>query len=85
MHRIHHSQDLRETESNFGTIFPWWDRLFGTYVNRAAAGDEGITFGLAEFAERKHLTLPWMLALPFLRAQNQQTAQVSRVEPEKVA
>lgn len=85
MHRIHHSQDLRETESNFGTVFPWWDRLFGTYVNRAAAGDEGITFGLAEFAERKHLTLPWMLALPFLRAQNQQTAPVSRVERENVA
>lgn len=76
MHRIHHSQDRRETESNFGTIFPWWDRLFGTYVNQPAGGHERIAFGLAEFGERKHLTLPWMLALPFLRAQTQQIVPV---------
>ena len=68
MHRIHHSQNMREGQSNFATTFSWWDRLFGTYVDQPAAGHEGIAFGLAQFPERKHLTLPWMLAQPFLRA-----------------
>jgi sterol desaturase/sphingolipid hydroxylase (fatty acid hydroxylase superfamily) len=85
MHRIHHSQDFRETESNFGTIFPWWDRLFGTYVDQPAAGHERIAFGLAEFGERKHLTLPWMLALPFLPAQNQERDPLPQVERETIA
>jgi sterol desaturase/sphingolipid hydroxylase (fatty acid hydroxylase superfamily) len=29
MHRVHHSIDRRETDSNFGFNLPWWDRLFG--------------------------------------------------------
>jgi len=66
MHRIHHSQDMREGNSNFSNTFSGWDRLFGTYVDQPAAGHDGIAFGLAELSERKHLTLPWMLAQPFL-------------------
>jgi len=31
MHRVHHSVEPRETNSNFGFNLPWWDRLFGTY------------------------------------------------------
>ena len=73
MHRIHHSQDIRDTESNFGTTFPWWDRLFRTYVDQPVAGHEGMAFGLAEFGARKHLTLPWMLVQPFLRAKGPAT------------
>jgi sterol desaturase/sphingolipid hydroxylase (fatty acid hydroxylase superfamily) len=30
MHGIHHSQVHRENNSNFGTVFPWWDRLHRT-------------------------------------------------------
>jgi sterol desaturase/sphingolipid hydroxylase (fatty acid hydroxylase superfamily) len=67
MHRIHHSRNGRESRSNFGNAFSWWDRLFSTYVDQPAAGHERIAFGLTEFQERKHLTLPWMLAQPFLR------------------
>ena len=66
MHRIHHSQAAGESQSNFSNLFSWWDRLFGTYLQAPAAGHEGIVFGLPEFTERKHATLPWMLAQPFL-------------------
>ena len=31
MHRIHHSVIRRETDSNFSSILPYWDRLFGSY------------------------------------------------------
>ena len=30
MHGIHHSQVERETNSNFSTVFSWWDRLHGS-------------------------------------------------------
>lgn len=66
MHRVHHSQLARENQSNFSNLFSWWDRLFGTYVHAPSAGHDGIVFGLPEFSERKHATLPWMLAQPFL-------------------
>lgn len=30
MHGIHHSQVRPETNSNYGVVFPWWDRLHKT-------------------------------------------------------
>ncbi|HJW31567.1 MAG TPA: sterol desaturase family protein, partial [Saprospiraceae bacterium] len=67
MHRVHHSVITKETDSNFGFNLPWWDRLFGTYRDQPASGHDSITIGLANFRERKWLTLPWMLAVPFSR------------------
>ena len=32
MHRIHHSEEMREQNANLGEVFPWWDRMFGTYL-----------------------------------------------------
>lgn len=45
MHRIHHSNIQQETDSNYGSVFSWWDRLFGTYKNKAAGE---IIFGIDE-------------------------------------
>jgi len=67
MHRVHHSVDVREGESNYSNLFPWWDRLFGTYLDQPAAGHARMTFGVRGFEARKHLSLPWMLAQPFMR------------------
>jgi sterol desaturase/sphingolipid hydroxylase (fatty acid hydroxylase superfamily) len=66
MHRIHHSSAPGESRSNFSTTFSWWDRLFGTYTDQPAAGHANVAFGTPGFEDRKHLTLPWMLAQPFL-------------------
>lgn len=30
MHKVHHSNINEETDSNYGSIFSWWDRWFGT-------------------------------------------------------
>ena len=65
MHRVHHSVTIRETNSNFGFSFPWWDRLFGTYRAQPAAGHEEMTIGLSQFRDVKKNNLLWMLALPF--------------------
>jgi sterol desaturase/sphingolipid hydroxylase (fatty acid hydroxylase superfamily) len=37
MHRIHHSDAIAEQNTNYGITFPWWDRLFGTYLQEPAA------------------------------------------------
>jgi sterol desaturase/sphingolipid hydroxylase (fatty acid hydroxylase superfamily) len=66
MHRVHHSVIIRETNSNFGFNFPWWDRMMGTYREQPASGHEGMTIGLSQFRDSKRNTLPWMLALPFI-------------------
>lgn len=34
MHRIHHSAKRKESDSNYGVIFSFWDRCFGTYRRR---------------------------------------------------
>ncbi len=69
MHRVHHSVFPTETNSNFGFNLPWWDRLFGTYKDQPSRGHEGMTIGLNQFRDPSRLTLPWMLALPFVGAQ----------------
>jgi sterol desaturase/sphingolipid hydroxylase (fatty acid hydroxylase superfamily) len=66
MHRVHHSVIIKETNSNFGFNFPWWDRIFGTYRDQPAAGHDKMTIGLSQFRDEKKLTLPWLLALPFI-------------------
>ena len=67
MHRVHHSINPRETNSNFGFNLPWWDFLFGTYRARPAAGHEGMTLGLGQLRdERRANHLGWMLVLPLV-------------------
>ena len=66
MHRIHHSAEPDEGNSNFSNMFSFWDRLFGTYINEPAAGHDGMIFGLKEMQDRRQLTLPRLLAQPFV-------------------
>lgn len=66
MHRVHHSADARETDSNYGVVFPWWDHMFGTYVAQPRKGHDGMRLGLTEFQDSKYSLLHWMLMMPFL-------------------
>jgi sterol desaturase/sphingolipid hydroxylase (fatty acid hydroxylase superfamily) len=68
VHRVHHSaDDVRETNSNFGFNFPWWDLLFRTYRPQPARGHEGMTIGVADDRDERRVDrLHWMLLLPFL-------------------
>lgn len=66
MHRIHHSVDPRETNSNYGFNVPWWDRLFGTYCAEPALGQLGMKIGLEHLGSPVCLNLFMMLRLPFV-------------------
>jgi sterol desaturase/sphingolipid hydroxylase (fatty acid hydroxylase superfamily) len=66
MHRIHHSTEVRDQATNFGEIFPWWDRLLKTYLGESRAG-AGVATGLNEYRDEKPLGVGFMLLLPFRR------------------
>jgi sterol desaturase/sphingolipid hydroxylase (fatty acid hydroxylase superfamily) len=66
MHRVHHSVFIRETNSNFGFNFPWWDRLFGTYRAQPAAGHEAMTIGLSQYRQPQQVALGRLLMLPLV-------------------
>jgi len=66
MHRVHHSVEDDEANSNFGFNLPWWDRLFGTYRDQPRAGHEGMTIGIHKYRDPKQVSwLPGMLMFPF--------------------
>jgi len=65
MHRVHHSVDMREANTNFGFNFPWWDRIFRTYIERPAKGHEGMRIGLNILREPRYSRLSGILAIPF--------------------
>jgi len=66
MHRVHHSVEDDETNSNFGFSLPWWDRLFGTYRDQPRGGHEGMTIGIHGYSQPRDVTwLSGLLALPF--------------------
>jgi sterol desaturase/sphingolipid hydroxylase (fatty acid hydroxylase superfamily) len=67
MHRVHHSIEDDEANSNFGFNLPWWDRVLGTYRDQPRAGHEAMTIGIRTFRDTTRCDiLPGMLAMPFM-------------------
>lgn len=66
MHGIHHSQVRAETNSNFGVVFPWWDRLHRTL--RLNVPQSRIVIGIPGYSMAGDNGLWHCLSLPF-RAQ----------------
>ncbi|MDD2917561.1 sterol desaturase family protein [Rhodoferax sp.] len=66
MHRVHHSVEEDETNSNFGFNLPWWDRLLGTYREQPRAGQLGMTIGIHGHTDPREVArLDGMLLMPF--------------------
>ena len=68
MHQVHHSAERLETDSNFGFNLPWWDRLFGTYRAKPAAGEQAMTIGLPIFRDVAETRIVRLLTQPFRNA-----------------
>lgn len=66
MHRVHHSVEDDETNSNFGFNLSLWDRLFGTYRAQPRGGHEGMTIGIRRFRTTAESSrLDGLLLMPF--------------------
>jgi sterol desaturase/sphingolipid hydroxylase (fatty acid hydroxylase superfamily) len=65
LHRLHHSAFQAETDSNYGNVFSFWDRLFGTYRGGTIQPDGTFRFGLDDVSPERagnfqsQLKLPW--------------------------
>lgn len=64
MHRIHHSVNRDEHDSNYGFALSIWDQMFGTYTHAPRDGQEDMSLGL-EWQDERPAKLGWSLFLPF--------------------
>jgi sterol desaturase/sphingolipid hydroxylase (fatty acid hydroxylase superfamily) len=66
MHRVHHSVEDDEANSNFGFNLSLWDRLFGTYRDQPRAGHEGMIIGIRKYRDPRQVSwFDGLLTLPF--------------------
>ncbi len=66
MHKVHHSRVPEQTDSNYGNLFSFWDRLFGSYTPSHLGTN--IAYGLDGFDRPTLQTTTALLALPFRQA-----------------
>ena len=65
MHKVHHSRDQVETDSNYGNLFTIHDRVFGTFLPTERAAS--VTYGLDDAPPVETASLGALLALPWRR------------------
>ena len=65
MHKVHHSRFQPETDSNYSSLFSFWDRLFHTF--RLRDDPSTLRYGLEEFDQPEDHTFLGLLATPFRR------------------
>ena len=63
VHKLHHSRDRRYTDTNYGNIVSWWDRLFSTFTPGRYGTD--VAYGLDGLDDAAAQTTRGLLALPF--------------------
>jgi len=69
MHRVHHSTDVAEANSNFGFNLSVWDRLFGTYRAAARLPQESMDIGVAGLTgDPRCVSITGLLVIPFVGA-----------------
>jgi sterol desaturase/sphingolipid hydroxylase (fatty acid hydroxylase superfamily) len=67
IHRIHHSRYRIETDSNYSSIFSFWDRMAGTF--RLRRNGQPVDFGLDEYDGEEWQRLSGLMLMPFPRTQ----------------
>jgi sterol desaturase/sphingolipid hydroxylase (fatty acid hydroxylase superfamily) len=65
LHRLHHSRDAADFDRNFGQLFSFWDRLFGTWREPGAHGT--LATGVPEVEDADTLAMWYLLTGPFQR------------------
>ncbi len=65
IHFIHHEKEMANTNSNYGTIFSFWDRIFGS-SNQNIERNQDMDIGLKEMGSGEYL--PDLKLLDLLKA-----------------
>ena len=63
VHKIHHSRELAETNSNYGNVLSIYDRLLGTYTSADRA--TSVVYGLTDVDAAHAASFQGLLTMPF--------------------
>ena len=63
MHKVHHSRDARFTNTNYGNVVSFWDRIFGTFT--PARHGRQVAYGLDGLDAAAVQTTAGLLSMPF--------------------
>ncbi len=63
MHRLHHSRERSEHDSNYGSMLSLWDRLFGSFLMKESL--DGLRLGLDQESDPSKQRLFALLRRPF--------------------
>jgi sterol desaturase/sphingolipid hydroxylase (fatty acid hydroxylase superfamily) len=81
MHRVHHSDWQPETDSNFASVFSWWDRLWRTF--RLRKDVRTLRYGLREFDGKEWQTISGLLRTPLANQRREERSEPAPVGPAR--
>ncbi|WP_019571050.1 sterol desaturase family protein [Thioalkalivibrio sp. ALE11] len=64
-HRLHHAADRRHTDSNYGTVTPWFDYLFGSATDLPYGEHDRLVTGLEYLRDTRDSRVDRLMLLPF--------------------
>jgi len=75
MHKIHHSRVTMETDTNYGNLFSFWDRIFLTFT--PTRNGTNIIYGLHGHDDPAAQSTTGLLTMPFCRTDRAKPARRS--------
>lgn len=82
VHKIHHSREVSEANSNYANLLTVYDRVLGTYTPAERAAS--VTYGLDGTDAVTIASFPGLLSMPF-QADGHQTVPDTKVRIEASA
>jgi sterol desaturase/sphingolipid hydroxylase (fatty acid hydroxylase superfamily) len=81
MHKVHHHYTQPMTDSNYGNIFSFWDRLFGTYIKVEKTND--LKYGIdTHMNEEENNNMANLLQMPFQQYRAPIGSKFSEANPQ---
>ena len=72
MHKVHHSRERIETDSNYANLFSFFDRAFGTFT--CSSRGRSVEYGIHGYDAAERQSVAALLWLPSTRAREQSRA-----------
>jgi sterol desaturase/sphingolipid hydroxylase (fatty acid hydroxylase superfamily) len=80
MHKVHHHYKLPYTNTNYGNIFSFWDRIFNCFA-KVNDPRKDLVYGLDTFPMKKeHSNLGFLLRMPFMQYRPPRTEEKIEIE-----
>jgi sterol desaturase/sphingolipid hydroxylase (fatty acid hydroxylase superfamily) len=83
VHKIHHSREISETNSNYGNVLAIYDRLFGTFTPSQKAAS--VVYGLDDADPDRASSFQGLIAMPLHEPQPIRRAPYTKVRMDSTA